>query len=300
MAPGTSLLFLNTSKLAPESRCPSQPRFNSISPRRPGPANLFQQQPRQLLPAVVDPLAVCCVDNPHERVRLFKVVFPVRSQRLLSADVPCLVSLCCCCCCCWGQYICSVCIFHHQPLPLVTSVSRTTHPSYSIVLIIKPSVGLTLLTSSPMIFFTIVVFPALSKPLVPSAFSRSLLSFRAPTASKSASPCPSDALFVKSTALLLLVAVLPSGDHLVRAPLGCWPCRVNFAAMSTPPLAQHPQHPQHSPRDRVTWSLLTCRQYCSWNVRSEGLYVSRLGDPNCIDRSLSALYYPICCLPFAT
>jgi hypothetical protein len=40
-----------------------------------------------------------------------------------------------------------------------------THPSYSIVLIMNPNVGLTELTSSPMIFFTIVVFPALSKPL---------------------------------------------------------------------------------------------------------------------------------------
>jgi len=33
------------------------------------------------------------------------------------------------------------------------------------VLIIKPSVGLTLLTSSSIIFLTIVVFPALSRPL---------------------------------------------------------------------------------------------------------------------------------------
>jgi hypothetical protein len=33
------------------------------------------------------------------------------------------------------------------------------------VLMIKPSVGLTLFTSSFMIFFTIVVFPALSSPL---------------------------------------------------------------------------------------------------------------------------------------
>ena len=36
---------------------------------------------------------------------------------------------------------------------------------------IKPSVGLTSLTSSFMIFFTIVVFPALSRPLQHSALS---------------------------------------------------------------------------------------------------------------------------------
>lgn len=41
-----------------------------------------------------------------------------------------------------------------------------TYPSYSIVLMMNPSVGLTLFTSSFMIFFTIVVFPALSRPLV--------------------------------------------------------------------------------------------------------------------------------------
>lgn len=39
------------------------------------------------------------------------------------------------------------------------------HPSYSIVLMMNPSVGLTVFTSSFIIFFTIVVLPALSRPL---------------------------------------------------------------------------------------------------------------------------------------
>jgi hypothetical protein len=43
------------------------------------------------------------------------------------------------------------------------------------VLIIKPSVGLTLFTSSFMIFFTIVVFPALSRPLQMGSISSLVL-----------------------------------------------------------------------------------------------------------------------------
>lgn len=42
---------------------------------------------------------------------------------------------------------------------------KTTYPIKSIVFIIKPSVGLTVLTSSFIIFFTMVVLPALSSPL---------------------------------------------------------------------------------------------------------------------------------------
>ncbi len=45
------------------------------------------------------------------------------------------------------------------------SLCSRAYPSYSIVLMMKPSVGLTVLTSSPIIFLTIVVFPALSRPL---------------------------------------------------------------------------------------------------------------------------------------
>ena len=58
---------------------------------------------------------------------------------------------------------CSIYIFLRQSPGCIEKLC--TYPSYSIVLIIKPSVGLTLFTSSFIIFFTIVVFPALSKPL---------------------------------------------------------------------------------------------------------------------------------------
>ena len=40
-----------------------------------------------------------------------------------------------------------------------------THPSYSMVFMMNPSVGLTVLTSSFISFLTIVVLPALSRPL---------------------------------------------------------------------------------------------------------------------------------------
>ena len=224
---------MNTSKLAPDSRCSSQPQPNSCQiSLAPWSANLFLEQARQLLPAVVYPLAVRRIHHPHERVRLLKVVFPVRSQRLLPADVPCAVSLCypsaaAAAAAAEVQYICSVYIFsHHQPLAVaVVIATRITYPSYSMVLMMKPSVGLTLFTSSPMIFFTIVVFPALSKPLVQSALNRCMLASRAPTTSESSSPCPLDVLFAESTALLLFVTVLPGGGCC------CWWCRVNFAAI---------------------------------------------------------------------
>ena len=59
---------------------------------------------------------------------------------------------------------------------------------------IKPSVGLTVLTSSFMILFTIVVLPALSSPL--SRVSSCLLEgLESLTASVFSSPCLSDELF---------------------------------------------------------------------------------------------------------
>jgi hypothetical protein len=42
---------------------------------------------------IIYPLAVRCIDHPDERVSLLEVVFPVRAQRLLPADVPCTVSI---------------------------------------------------------------------------------------------------------------------------------------------------------------------------------------------------------------
>lgn len=60
-----------------------------------------------------------------------------------------------------GTYVQFVACFVSQCLqPFLLS-----YPSYSIVLMMNPSVGLTLFTSSFIIFFTMVVFPALSNPL---------------------------------------------------------------------------------------------------------------------------------------
>lgn len=42
---------------------------------------------------------------------------------------------------------------------------QPTHPLYSVVLMLKPSVGLIVVMSSPTSRLTMVVFPALSKPL---------------------------------------------------------------------------------------------------------------------------------------
>lgn len=66
-------------------------------------------------------------------------------------------------------------LYLHMVSPLVIPVSdragmsgEGTHSINSIVLMIKPRVGLTEVTSSFIIRFTIVVFPALSNPLEPS------------------------------------------------------------------------------------------------------------------------------------
>jgi hypothetical protein len=128
--------------------------------------NLFLQQPRQLVATVVNPLAVRRINHPDERICLLKVVLPVCPQCLLPANIPYAVSMC------LAtrqpvQYRCSACSFHGQSLIAIHVTS--TYPSYSIVLMIKPRVGLTLFTSSFMIFFTMVVFPALSNPLLQSA-----------------------------------------------------------------------------------------------------------------------------------
>jgi hypothetical protein len=90
MALGTSLLFLKTSRLAPERRCTCQPWLAQMSVPW---TNLFLEQPGQLVATVVYPLAVSSIDYPDERVRLLKVVLPVGAQRLLAADIPCAVSI---------------------------------------------------------------------------------------------------------------------------------------------------------------------------------------------------------------
>ena len=75
---------------------------------------------------------------------------------------------------------------------------RELDPLYSIVLMLNPSVGLTVLMSSPMNRFTMVVLPALSSPLLEPARSAAYYrrtrtkdgSKAKPTASELASPFP--------------------------------------------------------------------------------------------------------------
>ena len=50
--------------------------------------DLLQQKPFQLMPTVSDTLSIRRVNNPDQRVSLFKIILPIRSQCLLSADVP--------------------------------------------------------------------------------------------------------------------------------------------------------------------------------------------------------------------
>ena len=84
MAPETSLLFLNTSRLAPDSRWPGQLVLMSHDMA----THLLEQQPCKLVPAIAYSLAVGGIDHPDERVGLLEIVLPVRTQRLLAADVP--------------------------------------------------------------------------------------------------------------------------------------------------------------------------------------------------------------------
>ena len=51
-------------------------------------AYLLEQQPFQLLTTIIQPLAICGVHDPDERVGLLEVVLPVRAQRFLPAHVP--------------------------------------------------------------------------------------------------------------------------------------------------------------------------------------------------------------------
>lgn len=54
--------------------------------------HFLEQQSCQLMPAIAHPLAIGGINHPDERVSLFEIVLPVRSQRLLAADIPWHVS----------------------------------------------------------------------------------------------------------------------------------------------------------------------------------------------------------------
>ncbi len=89
MQPLTSVLLAKTSRLAPESR------FSIVSlclhvhaALHHRASDLFLEQTVEFVHAVFDSQAVGRVHHPDKRIRLLKVVSPVRSQSLLAANVP--------------------------------------------------------------------------------------------------------------------------------------------------------------------------------------------------------------------
>jgi len=110
---------------------------------------------------------VGAVDDPDEAVGGFEVVAPIGAQRLLTAHVPDVqpvpaAPL-------QTQYRCSGCMIRLKReaarLLQAQTPCQTPHLLYCIVLMLKPSVGLMVDVSSPFMRFTMVVLPALSRPL---------------------------------------------------------------------------------------------------------------------------------------
>jgi hypothetical protein len=77
MHPLTSVLFANTSRLAPESRFSVRQLRVSHNAADDEHAHLLLEQTMQLLSAVVDAQPVCGVDNPDEGVCFLKIITPV-------------------------------------------------------------------------------------------------------------------------------------------------------------------------------------------------------------------------------
>ena len=90
MHPTTSVLFANTNRLAPESRFPGLSATSACPAKGQPDAHLLLQKAMQLLPAIVDAQPVCGIHHPDQGVCLLKVVAPVRPQRLLASDIPCV------------------------------------------------------------------------------------------------------------------------------------------------------------------------------------------------------------------
>lgn len=151
--------------------------------------HLLQQQSFELDPAIVNALTVCGIDHPYQRVRLLKIVFPVRAKSLLPSYVP------------FGNLVwlhgpetqamvwdlCALTYVELVSCPKTVSLESVrpkmayvTHPSYSIVLMMKPSVGETLWISSPIMLLTIDVLPLLSSPLRCFSLQASLMRLPAP------------------------------------------------------------------------------------------------------------------------
>ena len=90
MHPTTSVLFANTNRLAPESRFPGLSATSACPAKGQPDAHLLLQKAMQLLPAIVDAQPVCGIHHPDQGVGLLKVISPVRPQRLLASDIPCV------------------------------------------------------------------------------------------------------------------------------------------------------------------------------------------------------------------
>lgn len=166
MQPSTSVLFKNIKRLAPMRRWEiwhlSRVRELNAQSR----SYLFQKQPGQFLSTVTDSKSIRRIDHPNQSVSLLKVIFPVGSKGFLPSYVPWwwLVAAG------WSwrysvTYIYSTDTYNGSVRISTSKKRKRAYPSKSIVFIINPSVGLTVLTSSFIIFFTMVVLPALSSPL---------------------------------------------------------------------------------------------------------------------------------------
>lgn len=85
MHPGTSVLFKNTSRLAPDNLCKQRVSLHLISAFG---THFFPQQFSELCLALADPQSVRCVNHPNQCISLLKIVAPVRSDGLLSTHIP--------------------------------------------------------------------------------------------------------------------------------------------------------------------------------------------------------------------
>lgn len=133
-------------------------------------SHLLQQQGFQLLFTIFHSLFICAVNNPYQTICAFKIISPIRSQRLLPSNVPNIklksegmergnMYI-------YVNYIYIMSDLGAEEITNIYNISYDIHYSLcSSVLILKPSVGDIVSMSSPLNFFKIVVLPALSRPL---------------------------------------------------------------------------------------------------------------------------------------
>ena len=137
-------------------------------------SHLLQQQSFQLLFTIFHSFFICTVNNPYQTICAFKIISPIRSQRLLPTNIPNIKLKS------EGMergnmyiYVNYIYIMSDLGAEEITNIYiYNVYISYDIhyslcsnVLILKPSVGDIVSMSSPLNFFKIVVLPALSRPL---------------------------------------------------------------------------------------------------------------------------------------